>query len=186
MANLDALSFMDGFLMARTVLGDSRQEALADWDARLGEMFTDLQGDYARQKLGFKTEIAYTEDFVKTLPELESWFSGMAFVFLSDRAYQRRLEALEDTEIGQMGWQFQAICRSFMVAGPIARGRRASPEDQKLLPDFKRALDKFLSELRRYGLRKRLDYVGSILGLLEGVAHAPLPVEPSPAAQAES
>ncbi|AIZ46016.1 hypothetical protein QR90_14490 [Deinococcus radiopugnans] len=179
MANLDGLSFMDGFLMARTVLGDSRQAALASWDARLGEMFTGLKDEYARRKLGFATEIAYTEDFVKTMPELDSWFAGMAFVFLSDEAYQRRLEALEDTEVGKMGWHFQAIFQSFMVAGPIARGRPPRPEDQLLLPDLKRALEKFRSELRRYGLRKRLDYVGSILGLLQGVAQAPLPEQPS-------
>lgn len=184
MANLNALSFMDGFLMARTVLGDSRAEALADWDARLGELFGDLQDDYARRKLDFQTEIVYTEDFVKTMPELESWFSGLAFVFLSDEAYGRRLEALEGTEIGQVGIQFQVIFEGFMLTGPLFKGRPARPGTQGYLPILRKELDKFRSELRRYGLRKRLDYVGGILGLLEGVAHGlPEPAVPQPEPQ---
>lgn len=183
MPGINALSFMDGFLMARTLLGDPRTEALENWDTRLGEMFGDLQGDYARLKLDFRNEIAYTEDFVKTMPELESWFTGLAFVFLSDREYGRRLEALEHTEAGQLAWQFQAVFRGLMVAGPIARGHPAPTQDRKLLPQFKRAVDKFLSDLRRYGLRRRLEYVGGILGILQSVARGlpePTPQRPEP------
>ncbi|MDV6374404.1 hypothetical protein [Deinococcus arenicola] len=76
-SKINALSFMDGFLMARTMLGDTRGKALENWDTRLGELFEGLQDDYAQRKLNFTEAIVYTEDFVKTMPELESWFTGL-------------------------------------------------------------------------------------------------------------
>lgn len=175
MPGLISLSFMDGFLTARTLLGDSREQALAAWDDRMGESLAGVRAEYARAKPGFREEIAYTEDFLKSMPELESFFTGLAFVLLPDEAYNQRLEDLAGTELGGVGVQFQGIFEGFMLAGPLGRGRPPRPEDRELLPVFRNLMETFMQEMRRYGLRKRLDYLGKILGLLEGVARAPLP-----------
>ncbi|WP_309573147.1 hypothetical protein [Deinococcus sp.] len=175
MAGLISLSFMDGFLMARTLLGDAREQALSAWDTRLGEDFASMRAEYAGAKAGFREEIAYTEDFVRSVPELESWFTGVAFVLLADEGYARRLESLEGTELGRVGWQFQAIFEGFIRAGPLGLRQPSRQADRELLPLFRNAMETFVKELRRYGLRRRLDYVGSILGALEGVARGATP-----------
>lgn len=164
-----SISFLDGFLMAQTILGSSKAQALAVWHEQFQEGFAGLLEEYAALKVDFDEGIFYSDDFLRTMPDLESWWSGMAWVLSHDERYGLAVDALAGTELGGMGAGFLSVFEGCLYFGPLGLKPGHDPRLQALMPRFREDYQRFMGEIRGLGWRRRLDYLGNILGLLEGV-----------------
>lgn len=169
-APLNSLSFLDGFLMAQKVLGKSREEALAAWHEQFKDGFEGLLEEYAALKVDFSEDIFYSEEFVSSMPEVESWWSGVAWVMTRDEQYELSLEAQVGTDLGNMGLGFVSVFDGALYFGPLGLKPDTDPRLRALLPRFREDYLRFIGEMRRLGLQRRLDYLGEILAVLEAIA----------------
>lgn len=168
-APLYSLSFMDGYLMACTVLGHGRDEALALWRGHLGEAFGGLEGEYLAAKQDSHEAIYFTEDFLGSAPQMESWVAGLAVVLRRDAAFGERVTALGKSEEGMIVGDFMCILEGAVYAGPLQVPTSEQTEPREIAAFLNSRWARFQAELRGLGGRRRLEYAGGLLGLVQGL-----------------
>lgn len=170
---LEPLSFMDGYLMALTVMGQGRAEVLEHWRATMGEHFGDLTEEYLALKPDIDEAVYFTEDFIRSAAEIESWMVGLALALLADDGFGQQVEALEG-EVQFVALDLLIVLEASKYAGPLQLPPVSDPEFRAVWPRMQERWTKFQAEMRGLGMRKRIDYLGDLLGLIEGIVHGKL------------